>query len=112
MQNDTFNTILQDSLATVDKYFKMFVDSNYGMTLIQTAVDYSKNLKNEITEQFNSLSTELQLQTKNTYNEIIEKCDAIINDASDKIKKTQEILSLSNDTFYNDSPYDIMHKQN
>jgi hypothetical protein len=111
MQNDTFNSILQDSLASVDKYFKMFVESNYGLTLIQTAVDYSKNVKNEVTEQFNSLSSEIQTQTKNTYNEIIEKCDAILNGAADKIKKTQEILSLSNDTFYNDATYDTMHKQ-
>ncbi len=111
MQNESFNSILQESLASVDKYFKMFVDSNYGLTIIQTAVDYSKNVKDEITEQFNSLSSDVQQQTKNTYNEIIEKCDAILNGAAEKIRKTQEILSLSNDTFYNDATYNMFHKQ-
>jgi dsDNA-specific endonuclease/ATPase MutS2 len=105
MHAEQFNSVLQDSLSSMENYLKLLIDKDYTLSVIQNVKNYSLNLKNNLTEQYNNLSNDIQDNLKKKYKEIVKKFDKLTEKAIDQVKFNQEIISLSNDVFYNDAFY-------
>jgi hypothetical protein len=105
MQVEHFDSMLQDSLTSLEQYFTLLIDNTYKGSLVQNVRNYVSSVKKNITDQYNTLNKEIQLGLKNKFKEFIEKCDGLLKTASDKALHNQNILSLSNDVFYNDMSF-------
>jgi hypothetical protein len=102
MQIEGFNSILQDSLSSMEKHFRSLTDSFSVMGVVQEISEYSARVKKEITEQYYRLNSELQYQYVAVFDEFVNKCNKLIDESMEALKNNEVIVALANDIFYND----------
>jgi|GEM_PF-6702139 len=105
LQTEQFKSVLQDSVATMETYFKNLISKDYTQKLIDTIRDYSSSVRNSIADQYNNLNDEIRASLKAKYDEILGVFDDMTRMAIEQANLNHRLLSLSNDVFYNDVLY-------
>lgn len=111
MKVEEFNSILQDAQTSMEKYLKKLIDKDYTLTVIETVKNYSLNVKNTITEQYNSLSDDLQNNVKNKFKDFFVNCDTMLQEVIEKAIQNNKKLLLSNDVFYFEDLYSFTNDE-